>query len=203
MARKIEIKSEVNKKKEQGKQARREEIIEKKKENERKQDENTILKKKLKKKDMENKHIKQENKKLKDEYLRKMAEMENLRKRLDREKTEFYQYALSETLKEFLNVLDNFERALESQNQGDGKSFREGIEMIYKQFQDLLFKQGINQIEIKDKKFDPNLHQAFMTEESEDVEEPEVGEELQRGYTLHDRLLRPALVKVVVPKKEK
>jgi molecular chaperone GrpE len=73
--------------------------------------------------------------------------------------------------------------------------------MIYKQYKDLLMKQGVKPIEIKEKKFDPHLHQAFMTEESEDVEEPEVAEELQKGYTLHNRLLRPALVKVVVPKK--
>jgi len=127
--------------------------------------------------------------------------MENLRKRLEREKDEFYQYALSELLIELFDVLDNLERALETQSKGNGKSFREGIEMIYKQYQDLLMKQGVKPIEIKEKKFDPHLHQAFMTEESEDVEEPEVAEELQKGYTLHNRLLRPALVKVLVPKK--
>jgi molecular chaperone GrpE len=62
-------------------------------------------------------------------------------------------------------------------------------------------KQGVKPIEIKGRKFDPHLHQAVMTEESEDVEEPEVAEELQKGYTLHNRLLRPAIVKVIVPKK--
>lgn len=67
---------------------------------------------------------------------------------------------------------------------------------------DLLNKYGVKPIEIKDKTFNPHLHQAFMTEESEDIEEPQVGEEFQRGYTLNERLLRPALVKVVLPKKE-
>jgi molecular chaperone GrpE len=62
-------------------------------------------------------------------------------------------------------------------------------------------KQGVKPIEIQGKKFDPYLHQALMTEESEDVEEPEVSEELQKGYTLHNRLLRPTIVKVIVPKK--
>lgn len=167
------------------------------------QDKTKNLKDKLKKRESELKLLKRENKILKEEYLRKIAEMENLRKRLEREKNEFYQYALSEFLKELVAVLDNFERALGSKSQGNGKSFREGIEMIYKQYLDLLMKQGIAPIEIKEKKFDPNLQQAFITEESEDVEEPEVTEELQKGYTLHNRLLRPTLVKVVVPKKGK
>ncbi|NIO47877.1 MAG: nucleotide exchange factor GrpE [Candidatus Aminicenantes bacterium] len=173
----------------------------KEKEPKAKQDKAKILKDKLNKRESEIKLIKTENKRLKEEYLRKIAEMENLRKRLEREKGEFYQYALSELLKELFDVLDNFERALETQSKGNGKSFREGIEMIYKQYQDLLMKQGVKPIEIKEKKFDPHLHQAFITEESEDVEEPEVVEELQKGYTLHNRLLRPALVKVAVPKK--
>lgn len=173
----------------------------KEKEHQARQDKAKILKDKLNKRESEIKLLKTENKTLKEEYLRKIAEMENLRKRLEREKGEFYQYALSELLKELFDVLDNFERALETQSKGNGKTFREGIEMIYKQYQDLLMKQGVKPIEIKEKKFDPHLHQAFMTEESEDVEEPEVVEELQKGYTLHNRLLRPALVKVAVPKK--
>ena len=74
--------------------------------------------------------------------------------------------------------------------------------MIYKQLLDLLMKQGVKPIEIKDKKFDPNYHQAFIIEESNDVDEPEVSQELQKGYLLHDRLIRPSLVKVIMPKKE-
>lgn len=173
----------------------------KEKEQKARQDKTKTFKNKLKKQESEIMLLKKENEKLKEEHLRKIAEMENLRKRLEREKSEFYQYALSEFLKELFAVLDNFERALDSQNQGDGKSFREGIEMIYKQYLDLLMKQGVEPIEIKEKKFDPHLQQAFITEESEDVEETEVVEELQKGYTLHNRLLRPALVKVIVPKK--
>jgi len=161
------------------------------------------LKAKLKKQISEIKLLKKENKTLKDEYLRKIAEMENLRKRLEREKTEFYQYALTDLLGEFLVVLDNFERALESGSKGDGKSFREGIEMIYKQYQNLLMKQGLTSIELKGKKFDPHIHQAFMTEESADIKEPEISEEIQKGYMLHNRLFRPTLVKVKIPKKDK
>lgn len=156
----------------------------------------------IKKKDEEIERLKKELEALKEEYLRKAAEMENLRKRLDREKTEYYQYALSDFLLELLGVLDNFERALESPNQGEEDTLRQGVEMIYKQLLGLILKQGVSPIEISEKKFDPHLHQAFLTEESEKVKEPQVAEELQKGYTLHNRLLRPSLVKVVVPKKE-
>lgn len=178
-------------------------LTEQKKQHPLRPEQEKLLRNKLKKKEAEIKHLKKEIAKLKDEYLRQSAEKENLRKRLEREKNEFYDYALSELLKEFLVVLDNFERALESQDETDGKSFREGIQMIYKQFRDLLLKQGVTPIDIKEKKFDPYLHQAFVTEESTEVKEPQVSEELQRGYKLHDRLLRPSLVKVIVPKKGK
>jgi molecular chaperone GrpE len=144
-----------------------------------------------------------EAKKFKEEYLRTAAENENLRKRTEREKSEFYQYALSEIIKDFLAVLDNFERALESGDEKNGKSFREGIELIYRQFMDVLRKQGVTPIEIEKNQFDPRLHQAFASEESADVTEPEVSEILQKGYMIHKRLLRPSLVKVKIPKKEK
>jgi molecular chaperone GrpE len=134
--------------------------------------------------------------------MRAGAEMENLRKRLEREKQEFYQFALSEFLREILAVLDNFERALKNKDQTDGKSFQEGIELIAKQFTDLLRKRGVEPIEASQKKFDPNLHQAVLTEESDQVEEQLVGEELQKGFTLGGRLLRPSLVKVIIPKKD-
>lgn len=167
------------------------------------QDKTEALKERLKKKDTQIRLLKKEIQELSEQNLRRIADMENLKKRLNREKTEFYQYALSDFLRELFTVLDNFERALMSNDQGDGKSFREGVEMICKQFQDLLIKYGARPIDVKGKKFDPRLHQAFITEESADVKEPEVVEEMQKGYTLHDRLLRPAIVKVAVPKKSK
>ncbi len=165
------------------------------------EEEDKNLKHKLKKKDSEIKALKKEREEFKDKYLRKLAEMENLRKRFDREKSEYQQYALSDFLRELLVVLDNFERALRSGDQADGKNFREGVEMILRQYLDMLKKKGVAPLEVKDNKFDPMFHQAVMTEESEAVSEPEVVEELQRGYLLHGRLLRPALVKVLVPKK--
>ncbi len=178
-------------------------IINKKKQIKDKHDDIKTYGIKLRKKEKEIKNLRKENAELKEEYLRQLAEKDNLRKRLEREKNEFYQYALSEFLSDLIVVLDNFERALETEDQNDSKSYQEGIKMIYKQYQDVLIKQGVTYIDTKDKKFDPNLHQAFVTEESEDVEEIQISEELQRGYTLHDRLLRPSLVKVIIPKKEK
>ncbi len=167
----------------------------------KKLDEEKQLKRKLRKKDTQIKNLKKEMENIKADYLRQIADKENIRKRFEREKSEYYDYALGEFLRELLEVLDNFERALESQDEGNGRSFREGVQMIYKQYRDLLLKQGVTPIDIDEKKFDPHLHQAFMTEESDEVDEPEVSQELQKGYKLHNRLLRPSLVKVIVPRK--
>ena len=172
------------------------------KESSQKENQTKSLKARLKKKEAEIKNLKKKFEKIQEEFLRKAAEMENLRKRLEREKNDFMQYALSEHLKELLGVMDNFERALESQNQDEEESLQKGVEMIYKQLYDLLLKQGVKQITIEENRFDPHLHQAFLTEESDKVKELQVAEELQKGYTIHDRLLRPSLVKVYIPKKE-
>jgi molecular chaperone GrpE len=161
------------------------------------------LKEKLKKREAEIKHLKKEAEDLKDQYLRKLADVENLRKRLEREKSDYFQFALSEVLLEFLSILDNFERALQaSGGDADGKTFREGIDLIYRMSMNLLAKRGVQPIEIKDGHFDPTLHHAMAMEESAEVQEPRVTEELQKGYMLHNRLLRPSLVKVIVPKKD-
>ena len=160
------------------------------------------LKARLKKKETEIKNLKKKFEKMQEEFLRKAAEMENLRKRLEREKNDYLQYALSEHLKELLGVMDNFERAIASKNQGEEESLQKGVEMIHKQLYDLLLKQGVKQIMIEENQYDPHLHQAFLTEESDQVTELQVAEELQKGYTIHERLLRPSLVKVYIPKKE-
>jgi len=157
---------------------------------------------KARKRDAEMRQVRKERDEIKDQYLRAMADMDNLRKRVEREKAEYTQFALSELLLELLGVLDNFERALgAADSTPDGKSFRDGVELIYRMYQSALFKRGVRPIEIKDKTFDPTIHHAMITEESEGVSEAEIGEVLQKGYMLHSRLLRPALVKVVVPKK--
>ena len=160
------------------------------------------LKDKLKKKEAELKHLRKEMDEVKDQFLRKLADLENLRKRLEREKDEFQQFALSGLLLELLAIKDNLERALQSRAADpEGRTFREGVELIDRMFQSLLAKNGVQLVEIAERRFDPNFHHAMMTEESESVEEPEVLEELQKGYMHHNRLLRPTLVKVAVPKK--
>jgi molecular chaperone GrpE len=158
---------------------------------------------KARKREAEMRHLRAERDELKDQYLRAMAEMDNLRKRVERDRSEYTQYALSDLLLELLGVLDNFERALGAADASpEGKSFREGVELIYRMYQSALFKRGVRAIEVKDRTFDPNIHHAMITEESGAVKEPEIAEVLQKGYMLHSRLLRPALVKVVVPKKD-
>jgi len=173
-----------------------------KKEEKPEHEEAKSFKNKLKKREAEIKVLKKENEDLLDKYMRAAAEMDNLRKRLDREKQEFFQFALSEFLREILSVQDNFERALKNKDQTDGKTFQEGVALIAKQFSDFIRKRGVEPIDAIQKKFDPNLHQAVLTEESDQVDEPLVGEELQKGYTLNGRLLRPSLVKVIIPKKD-
>ncbi len=160
------------------------------------------FKNKLKKRDAEIKQLKKEKEELRDQFLRKLAEMENLKKRLERERADYLQYSLSELLLELLVVLDNFERALSAAEQAaDGKTFREGIELIFRMYQNILFKKGVQPIEIKDGAFNPNLHHAMATEESDQVKDPEVAEVLQKGYMLHNRLLRPSMVRVLMPRK--
>ncbi|MBM3294628.1 MAG: nucleotide exchange factor GrpE [Candidatus Aminicenantes bacterium] len=139
---------------------------------------------------------------LRDNYLRLAAEMDNQRKRLEREKSDYFQYALAEWLRDVLQVTDNFERALKTGETADGPGFREGVELIHKQLLELLRRQGVVPIVRGDRRFDPQVHHAVVTEESPDVDEAVVGEELQRGYLLNDRLLRPAMVKVLLPKKD-
>jgi molecular chaperone GrpE len=165
------------------------------------------LKGKLKKKDHELKELRQaaealraEASGLKDRYLRAAADMDNQRKRFERERTEYLQFAQGDLFKDLLSVLDNFERALKTRDTGEGAGFQEGVELIAKQLQDLVRKRGLTPVASVGEAFDPSVHQAVLTEEAEGVEEPVIGEELQKGYKLHDRLLRPALVKVLVPK---
>ena len=160
------------------------------------------LREKLKKKEAELKSLKKELDELKDAHLRRLADMENLRKRFEREKAEFQQYALSGLLLELLDIGDNFERALQSASaETDGKTLREGVELIFRMLQSLLARHGVRPIVLESRAFDPNFHHAMTVAESEEVREPTVEAELQKGYLLHDRLLRPTLVKVLVPKK--
>ncbi len=156
----------------------------------------------LRKRDEEIRRLRQEFAELKDQYVRKLADMENLRKRLEREKSEYFQYALFEFFLELVGIVDNFERALAAaESDGDGATFREGVELIYRLLLNFLHKNGVRPVEVGEVAFDPVLHHAMTTEESDEVQEPRVSEELQKGYFYKDRLLRPAMVKVRVPRK--
>ena len=133
---------------------------------------------------------------LQDRLLRTAAEFDNYRKRVDRERRDLSEFAAADVLLELLPILDNFERALQAPAPAEAESFRTGIEMIHRQMLDLLRKRGAKPIEALGADFDPNFHQAVIHEASDDHREGEVMQELQRGYMLGDRLLRPAMVKV-------
>jgi molecular chaperone GrpE len=133
---------------------------------------------------------------LRDRYLRLLADFENFRRRSEREKTDFYKYAMAGVLTNLLPVLDNFDRALDHAEQGD--DFHKGVLLIYKQLFDVLQKHGLKPIEESDVPFDPNIHEAVVREENDSVPSHTVTAVLQKGYFLHDRLLRPAMVKVAV-----
>ena len=136
---------------------------------------------------------------LQDRLLRTAAEFDNYRKRMDRERRDLAEYAAADILKDLLPILDNFERALQAPATPDTDAFRKGIELIHKQMLDLLTKRGVKPIVARGTDFDPNFHQAVIHEASSDHREGEVMEELQRGFLLGDRLLRPAMVKVAKP----
>jgi molecular chaperone GrpE len=126
---------------------------------------------------------------------RLQAEFENARKRTAREHSEFREYATADAVKALLPTLDSFERALQT-SRADKSEFRGGVELIYKQLQDALVKMGLRPIPARGEPFDPHLHEAIEMVDTTDAEDHQVLEELQRGYKLKDRLLRPSMVKV-------
>jgi len=139
-----------------------------------------------------------EKKELYDRLLRKQAELENLRKRTQREKDEFRQHAAEELIRALLPTLDGFERALKHRDSSVPESFYQGVELIYHELRDVLGRAGLTAIETAGKLFDPHYHQAVETVEAPGHREHEIVEELQRGYKLKHRLLRPSIVKVAV-----
>ena len=139
-----------------------------------------------------------DNKDLYDRLLRKQAELENLRKRTQREKEEFRQLATEDLIRSLLPTLDGFERALNHRTPSIPESFYEGMELIYRGLRDVLGRAGLAPIETVGKLFDPHLHQAVETVEAPGHRDQEIVEELQRGYKLKHRLLRPSIVKVAL-----
>src|SRR5947207_1882546 len=140
--------------------------------------------------------LQRERDEFKDKLLRKSAEFDNYRKRIERERREQSDQAVVDLLQELLLVVDDFDRAL-TVDSGDGDpAYRKGVELIHGKLHDLLGKYGVKPIDALGADFDPNVHQAVVHEASPDHREGEVIGELRKGYTINDRLLRPAMVKV-------
>ena len=131
-----------------------------------------------------------------DRWLRKTAEFDNYRKRVDRERRERADQTTVDFLEQLLLVADDFDRALTTEIGEDPEAYRRGVELIHGKLHDLLRKYGVTPIEALGADFDPNVHQAVLQEESPDHRDGEVIGELRRGYKMGDRLLRPAMVKV-------
>jgi molecular chaperone GrpE len=131
-----------------------------------------------------------------DRWMRKAAEFDNYRRRIERERREQADQSVLDMLQELLLIVDDFDRALTVDAGEGGEAYRKGIELIHAKFYDLLKKFNVHPIEALGADFDPNVHQAVMQESSPDHREGEVIGELRKGYMIGDRLLRPAMVKV-------
>ncbi|MBZ5667151.1 MAG: nucleotide exchange factor GrpE [Acidobacteriia bacterium] len=142
----------------------------------------------------ETEKLKAERDALLDRLARLQAEFDNARKRAVREQQEFREFAAADVIKTFLPTLDSFEHALKAG--GDSSEFRNGVELIYRQFQDALQKIGVQPIVALGQPFDPRVHEAIEMVDTTEVPDHHVMDELQRGYKFKERLLRPAMVRV-------
>ncbi len=129
--------------------------------------------------------------------MRTLADFDNYRKRTEREKQALRRFANFDVFKDFLGVLDNLERAMESS--GSVEDLKQGLRMIVRQHEEIQRRHGVQRVDAVGKVFDPKVHEAVAREESGEVDSPTVTQEMQRGYLLHDRLLRPAMVFVAMP----
>jgi len=141
--------------------------------------------------------LEEEVEELRDRATRTLADFENFRRRVDRERQEERRYAGFDVLRDFLAVLDNLERALASEGPTD--DLKVGVELIHRQMKDLMKNAGVDRISAVGGEFDPRFHEAVTHHEDTSVSVPTVTEELQAGYLMHDRLLRPSVVKVALP----
>lgn len=140
--------------------------------------------------------LQRERDELRDRLLRTAAEFENFRKRTDRERREFAEWAAADLLGDVLAVLDDFERALAVPSPPEAQAYRGGVELIHRQLLDLVKKRGVTAIAVDGQDFDPALHQAVAYDEAAGARDGEILDELRRGYRLGERLLRPAMVRV-------
>lgn len=140
--------------------------------------------------------LQRERDELLDRVLRKTAEFDNFKKRTERERREFAEWAAADLIGEVVAVLDDFERALEVTAPPEAAKYREGVELTHRQLFEVLRKRGLQAIDTTGAEFDPTLHQAVAYDESPGARDGEIVGELRRGYRLGERLLRPALVRV-------
>lgn len=129
-------------------------------------------------------------------YMRLMAEFQNFKRRAAREKSDIHAYANEKIIGELLPVLDNFERALDTKSD-DVEGYAKGMELIFTQLKTALEHAGLEEIPAMGEEFDPNVHNAVMTEDSEEIEDNHISKVLQKGYKLHDKVIRPSMVAVV------
>ena len=137
---------------------------------------------------------KEEDEALNVQYMRLMADFQNYRKRTEKEKSDIYAYANEKIVSQLLDVIDNFERALNVETADE--SFAEGMKMIFRQFMDVLEKSGLEEIQALGEDFDPNFHNAIMTEDNPEFESGKVTLVMQKGYILNKKVIRPSMVKV-------
>ena len=140
--------------------------------------------------------LQRERDELYDRLLRTTAEFDNFRKRTERERREFAEWAAAELLGDVLSVVDDFERALAAAAPPEAQKFREGVELIHRQLMEVVKKRGVQPLTVVGEDFDPTLHQAVAYDETPGARDGEVVGELRRGYRLGEKLLRPALVRV-------
>jgi len=133
---------------------------------------------------------------LHDRLLRKAAEFDNFRKRVERDRKEMVEWAAAEVISDLLSVMDDFARALATAAPAEARPYKDGVELIHRQLTDLLKKRGVTPIDALGADFDPHLHQAVAYEEVQGAREGQIVALLAEGYKLGDRLLRPAMVKV-------
>mgnify|MGYP000989834295 FL=1 len=129
-------------------------------------------------------------------YLRLMAEFQNYKKRVAKEKSDIHSYANEKIVTELLEVLDNFERALAADNSTDVEGYAQGMKLIFDQLLGVLTKSGLVEVKALGEEFDPNMHNAVMTADSEEYDSNKVCSVLQKGYTLNGKVIRPSMVTV-------
>jgi molecular chaperone GrpE len=133
------------------------------------------------------------------QYVRLAADFENFRRRKSQELNDRVRYGSEDAARALLPALDNLRRAVDHAPEGTDNAFLEGVRMTVRQFEDALTSLGVTPIEAVGSRFDPSVHEAVAGVESPDVEHDTVVDELQRGYRLHDRVIRPSMVRVAHP----